>query len=170
MEEAVNFLQAELDRLGADSILLSTNTRVKLNGTPYSNQTQPEDPGAAVFFRLNRREVSLACDKWIRVECNVWAISKHIEALRGQERWGVGSIEQAFRGYTALPAVGQTGGDNPWQILGLTINASEDQLLDAYRLLAKKFHPDNPETGDTDRFRRIKDAYDLLAQNLRSPE
>src|SRR6185295_6480416 len=107
----------------------------------------------------------LACDKWNRVECNVHAIAKHIEALRGQERWGVGSLEQAFRGYTALPAVGQTGGDNPWQIHGLSINASREQITDAYRTLVKKFHPDNQSTGNAERFHRIQNAYDLLGQN-----
>jgi len=165
MDSAVQFLSHELELLKATSTLLSTNVPRRLDGFPYSNRGQPADPGAAVFFKLNGREVSLACDKWNRVECNVHAIAKHIEALRGQERWGVGSLEQAFRGYTALPAVGQTGGDNPWQILGLSINASREQITDAYRTLVKKFHPDNQSTGNAERFHRIQNAYDLLGQN-----
>ena len=167
MDEATQLLIGELERLGADDMILSTNVKRKLNGLPYSNQTPPSDTGAAVYFKLNKREVSLACDKWRRVECNVLAIAKHIEALRGQERWGVGSVEQAFRGYMALPGIGQSSNNNPWATLGVPINAGQEQIVEAYRALAKKFHPDNPQTGDADRFHRIKDAYDLLVQNFR---
>ena len=46
----------------------------------------------------------LACDRWDRPEHNLRAIAKHVEAIRGQERWGVGSVAQAFRGYQALPS------------------------------------------------------------------
>lgn len=73
------------------------------------------DRGAAVYFEMKGKPVSLACDKWNRVEDNIWAIAKHIEALRGQQRWGVGSIEQAFRGYTALPAIGESSASEWWK-------------------------------------------------------
>jgi len=165
MDEATNMLIGELERLGATDEILSTNVKLRLNGEPYSHQPQPADTGAAVYFKLNKRDVSLACDKWNRAECNVLAIAKHIEALRGQERWGVGSIEQAFRGYMQLPGIGQTSNTNPWATLGIAINSSADQARDAYRTLSKKFHPDNPQTGDADRFHRIKEAYDLVTQN-----
>lgn len=167
MAKGCEFLQLELDRLKAVDPILSTNIKQNLRGIPISGAAQPLDAGAAVYFKLKGRTVSLACDKWNRVECNVWAIAKHIESLRGQDRWGVGSIEQAFRGYMALPAVGQSSGDRPWEVLGVPLNASEEQMLAAYRILAKKLHPDNPETGNVERFNRLKAAYDLMKQNLK---
>lgn len=167
MDEASRLLIGELERLGADSMILSTNTKLKLNGLPYSNLSTPADSGAAVYFKLNKREVSLACGKWRRVECNIVAIARHIEALRGQERWGVGSIEQAFRGYMALAGIGQSSNENPWATLGVPINAGQEAVKEAFRALAKKFHTDNPHTGDRDRFERLKHAYDMLAQNFR---
>lgn len=166
MAKVVDALQRELNLLKATDCILSTNVKRNLSGVPVSGAAQPADVGAAVFFKLNGKDVALPCDKWNRVECNVNAIAKHIEALRGQERWGVGNVEQAFRGYMALPSLGESGGDNPWQTLGVSINATEEQLKEAFRLLAKKFHPDNTETGDAVRFQRIKTAYDMLAQNL----
>lgn len=166
MSKVVDALQHELKMLKATDCILSTNVRRNLSGVPISNAAQPADVGAAVYFKMDGKAVALPCDKWNRVECNVYAIAKHIEALRGQERWGVGNVEQAFRGYMALPSLGESGGDNPWQILGVSINVTEEQLKEAYRLLVKKFHPDNTETGNTERFHRIQTAYDMLAQNL----
>ncbi len=156
MDESISFLVGELGRLGADKEVLSTNIKRRLDGLPYSNQAQPTDPGAAVYFELKGKPISLACDKWRRVEDNVYAIAKHIEALRGQERWGVGSIEQAFRGYTALPGVGESEASSWWQTLGVAINASEDQVKYAYRILVSKHHPDHG--GDPEMFRRVMKA------------
>jgi len=157
MAEASRELALELDRLGAVNPILSTNVRTRIDGVPYSNAAQPEDQGAAVYFTLNKRQVSLACDKWNRVEDNVYAICKHIEALRGQERWGVGSIERAFRGYTALPGIGESTGSKWWEVLGVSVNASEEQVKEAFRLLAMKHHPDRG--GSAELFGRLSEAY-----------
>lgn len=156
MARACEFLQTELDRMGAEKLMLSTNVRTKLNGEPYSQQSQPTDTGAACYFELNKKPVSLACDKWDRVEDNVWAIAKHIEALRGQERWGVGTMEQAFRGYMALPGIGESSASEWWKTLGVTINASPEQVKEAYRILVKKHHPD--KGGDPEFFNRVQRA------------
>lgn len=163
MSESVDFLSSELSRLNADKTVLSTNVALKLNGDPYSNRSAPTDPGAAVYFELNGKPTSLACDKWLRVEDNIYAIAKHIEALRGQERWGVGSIARAFTGYQALPAPGESTASDWWKTLGVTINATEDQVKEAYRLLVKKHHPDNG--GDQDLFRRVQQAYEKFCQS-----
>lgn len=157
MEKATGFLQAELDRLGAVNSILSSNIPLRLDGLPRSNIGTPRDTGVAVFFQLNGKPTSLACDKWDRVECNVWAIAKHIEAIRGQERWGVGTLGQAFRGYQALP---EFAGDQWWRVLGVAINASPDQVRSAYLLLAKKHHPDNQ--GDPELFRRVQSAWEAF--------
>lgn len=155
MSEALAGLQGEIDRLGAIRAILSSNVALRLDGLPRSDQGQPRDKGAAVYFTLKGKPVSLACDKWDRVEDNVWAIAKHIEALRGQERWGVGSVEQAFRGYMALPPANNT---SPHQVLGVAINASYDQVKEAHRLLSKKHHPDIG--GDAEMFRRVQQAWE----------
>jgi hypothetical protein len=158
MQEARQFLAQEVDRLGAINAILSTNIRLRLDGNAISNAAQPQDRGVALYFTLKKRQISLACDRWDRVEDNVWAIAKHIEALRGQERWGVGSIEQAFRGYAALPGVGESEASKWWMILGVAVNASPDMVRDAYKILVKKHHPD--KGGDPELFRRVQSAYD----------
>jgi hypothetical protein len=94
----------ELDRLGARYVTLSTNLELRLDGQPRSGQPEPYDPGAAVYFHLQGKPIALACDKWDRVADNIAAIAKHIEAMRGMDRWGVGSAARAFAGYERLPA------------------------------------------------------------------
>lgn len=165
MADALDFLQRELDRLGARKQMLSTNVALRLDGQPRSQMAQPSDVGAAVYFELNSKPVSLACDKWDRVEDNVVAIAKHIEALRGQERWGVGTMEQAFRGYTALPGIGESSASEWWKTLGVSINASPDQVKEAYRLLVKKHHPD--VGGDPELFNRVQRAMERFESHER---
>ena len=165
MDEACFFLAEELRRLRADKTVLSTNVKLRIDGQPYSNQPQVADPGAAVYFELKGKPISLACDKWNRVEDNVFAIAKHIESLRAQDRWGVGSIEQAFRGYLALPAVGESSASTWWQTLGVSVNASPDQVREAYRILVKKLHPDRG--GDPEMFHRLQRAMERFEATLK---
>jgi len=139
---ARNRLQRELDLLGAGYITLSTNLELRLDGQPRSDRANPADPGAAVYFRLKGKDTVLACDRWMSVADNIAAIAKHIEALRGMDRWGVGTAAQAFAGYQALPAPEQW-----WQVLGLRPDDSAAEIEAAYRDLARVAHPD---TGGSD--------------------
>ena len=51
------------------------------------------------------------------IEHNLRAIHKHIDAVRAQARWGVGSLAQAFAGFAALPE--QASGRSYRDILGI---------------------------------------------------
>lgn len=144
----------QLRLLGASRVVISTNIELRQDGLPYSGRKAPNDPGAAIYFSLKGKPLVLACDKWHSVEDNVWAIAKHIDALRGQNRWGVGSVEQAFAGYTALPQPKAKG--NWWEVLGVARSSNLDQINAAFRSLAKQHHPD--AGGDADRFIEIKEA------------
>lgn len=135
-------LADELDRLNARYVTLSTNMELRLDGQPRSDRRDPDDVGVAVYFQLNGKQTVLACDKWNRVADNIAAIAKHIEALRGMDRWGVGTAAQAFAGYQALPAPEQW-----WQVLGVSSGATKEQINAAYRALAMKAHSD---TGGSD--------------------
>jgi len=104
-----------LDRLGARYVTLSTNVEVTRDGTPYSGRRPPEDPGVAVYFQMADTPMVLACDKWDRVEHNIAAIAGHIEAMRRQDRYGVGSTERAFAGYAALPPPRASDIARPWR-------------------------------------------------------
>ena len=120
-------------------IMEIANVETRLDGTMRGDRRPPDDPGAAVYFTLKARRLVLACDKWDRVADNLAAIAAHIDALRAQERYGVGTVEQAFSGYAKLPAPD----DITWRtVLGLGPLADLQMTEDAFRRLSMQHHPD----------------------------
>ena len=49
-----------------------------------------------------------------------------------------------------------------YEVLGVNKKATKDEIKSSYRKLAKKFHPDNKETGDEAKFKEVQEAYDIL--------
>lgn len=49
-----------------------------------------------------------------------------------------------------------------YECLGVKKSASKDEIKSSYRKLAKKYHPDNKETGDEAKFKEVQEAYDIL--------
>src|SRR3546814_20238180 len=78
---ALDRLEAELTRLGARGIILSSNLERTLSGAPRSGQADPADPGVAVYFPLKGRDTVLACDRWYRAADN-----RGIGRASGRER------------------------------------------------------------------------------------
>lgn len=54
-------------------------------------------------------------------------------------------------------------------ILGISPNATVEEIRSAYRRLAKEFHPDH-YTGSSERFRDIQEAYTVLGNSRRRRE
>lgn len=129
----------ELRLMKAHNVIISTNIQLRRDGLPYASFKEPEDPGVAVYFQIKRKPYALACDRWNRVKDNLRAIGLHIAAMRGIERWGVGSLEQAFTGYQALPSSEER---EWWVVLGVRPNASMEEIKIAYREKAALHHPD----------------------------
>lgn len=144
-------LQGELRRLGARNVVISSNLRLRGDGLPFAGQAkQLADPGIAVYFRLNNQPRVLACDKWDSAADNMAAIAGHIEAIRAQERYGVGTLDQAFAGYVGLPPVGGTQGGDWRAEFGFEPGATLtlDVVESAYRKLLRERHPDAGGTHD----------------------
>jgi hypothetical protein len=146
----------ELERMGATSIVISSNVRLRVDGLPQANAPEPFDHGVAVYFRIKGQPSALACDKWDRAADNLRALAKHVEAIRGQLRWGVGSIEQAFGGYKALAEVGARA---PWwQVLGISSDSTWREIEHRRDQLLHQHHPDHG--GTHDRAAEINAAFD----------
>lgn len=157
-------LLAELRRLGAANVVLSTNLRLRGDGLPYAEQRQPADAGVAVYFRLKGRELCLACDRWRKIEENTRAIQKTIEAIRGIGRWGTGDmIASAFQGFEALPAHTPP----PWRTtLRLGESATLADAESAYRRLSLDAHPDRG--GSAESMSALNDAIERARKELTS--
>ena len=50
-----------------------------------------------------------------------------------------------------------------YEILQVGQNADLETIERVFRLLAKRYHPDNSESGNDERFREIHDAFEVLA-------
>jgi hypothetical protein len=158
-------LEQELRLLHATSIVLSTNIPVRLDGLPYSKAREPADHGVAVYFRIKNEPRVLAGDKWDTVAHNMVALRKHVSAMRGQLRWGIGSVEQAFGGYRALPAMPEAR--TWWQVLGVREMAPWEVIEQARLKLLATHHPD---VGGTDAVAaEINWAFDEAKKERKTP-
>jgi curved DNA-binding protein CbpA len=59
---------------------------------------------------------------------------------------------------------------NYYEFLQISPHAELDTIHRVYRFLAARFHPDNPETGDAEKFFLLKQAYDVLSNPAKRGE
>src|SRR5215468_6290362 len=50
-----------------------------------------------------------------------------------------------------------------YEVLQINRNAETETIHRVYRLLAQRYHPDNQETGDENRFRQLIEAYNVIS-------
>src|SRR5487761_1814211 len=50
-----------------------------------------------------------------------------------------------------------------YEVLQISPNADSETIHRIYRILAQRFHPDNRDTGDTEAFRNLTQAYQILS-------
>ena len=139
---ARNTLFAELARMGASKIILSTNIPLRNDGLPRAN-VRPDggDTGVAVYFERKKKPMVFACDKYDKSEDNIYAVAKTIDAMRGIERWGASDMmERAFSGFKALNA--ENEGESWWATLGVTATATKDEIECAFKAKLRVCHPD----------------------------
>ncbi len=169
--EATQRLRAELERMGVrdDDLVLSTNLRLRLDGLPRSDQAQPADPGAAVYWAdpWTVAPRCMAIDRYTKVEQNIAALAATIEAMRSIERHGGAVVlERAFTGFAALPPPAAAGARRHWrEVLGFkpegTVTAADVQQM--YRHYASLYHPDR-QGGDAAKMAELNRARDAALQ------
>lgn len=164
--KALPLLANEIKLLGGSSVVITSNLPLKADGT-FRLDRDPVDPGAAVYFRRDEKDVVFACDQFDEVRENLYAIAKTIEAMRAIERYGASELaNRAFSGFLGLPAVAGEGEDC-WQVLGLAPMSAESVVRLVYRDLAMKLHKAN---GDSTEFARLNIARDEAIRALAAQE
>lgn len=153
-------LYAELRKMDVANVVVSSNLAVRKDGLPYVGQKQPDDPGVVLYFTRKGIDIAIACDAWNTVDANLRAISLTVEAIRGMERWGTEEmVDRTFTGFKALPdAIITPPPSRRWHdVLGVSENAARQEIVNAYRNLAKIHHAD--AGGDDAKFIEITQAY-----------
>jgi hypothetical protein len=82
-------------------------------------------------------------------------LGDHVEA---EVRWCVQKSDGTFRA-----GLQRLGGLDCYETMQLSPNADAETISRVYRLLASRYHPDNRETGNSDKFLRLSEAYRILS-------
>lgn len=163
--DAVKRVVYELERLGSRQVVISTNLKTRRDGLPLSDQREPSDGGAAVYWEPQRGPMRvMAIDRYERVADNLAAIAATLEAMRAIDRHGGAQVlERAFTGFAALPAPEDF---DPWKVLGLSRTASRATIQERFRLLAMSNHPD--AGGTVEAFQRLERARREALEQVRA--
>ncbi|MDE2103259.1 MAG: J domain-containing protein [Patescibacteria group bacterium] len=163
--QAASRVMAELSHLCVpDDVVISTNIRPRLDGLPRSNEREPDDPGAAIYWQSPQGGRVMAIDAYTTVAGNLAAIAATLEAMRAIERHGGAAIlERAFTGFAALPA---PGAPKTWrEVLGIAPDCRDlEYVRGSYRLLAQCAHPDRG--GSHERMAEINAAWAAAQEAL----
>lgn len=145
-------LHAALDNVHRSLNLFGKDSGKSVSGVVVSSNyalgnTNPSDPGVAVYFIWDGLNVCIPVDRYARIEGNLQAIHHIIEARRVELRHGsLQLIRATFQGFAALPPPA----GKPWRdVLGVRPDAGIDEAERVYRTLASAAHPDNGGSHDT---------------------
>lgn len=171
-DKARNDLHNQLRLLGARSVVISANIPLRLDGQPRADmgRRRIDDPGVAIYFILNGRQMSMARDAYESPHDNLRSLGLAIEGMRSLERHGGGAMmERAFEGFTALPAPSGREAKTWRHLLGFppdahpTLQDAQKNYRERVRLVGSDGNPDF-DFGILDLNRAIAEARKELAK------
>lgn len=172
--QARNTLVNEIRLLGGSAITITTDIPTKVDGGIYANwhNRQPLDTGVSVIFLYDKVSTVLACDQWDKIEHNIRALGKTVEALRGIERWGASALlKRAMSSFQSLPPPPDP---NDWRrVLGFVPGSRPDlkTVKEQYHNLSRLHHPDATGyrgSGSNDMIMTINAAYEAAKRELQA--
>lgn len=154
----IGLVARELGHLRARQIVLQIAVRedeLRLDGIPYANAVAAH-PGVILAFESKHGPLKYAVDTFTTWQDNLRAVGLALEALRKVDRYGVTRRGEQYTGWRAIPQ--RTGDFQSREQAQLFIDEHG-----GYRAAARKFHPDNQDTGDEEMFKRLQAARELTA-------
>lgn len=158
-------LSGALKNVKKSLALFATDSEHKVENIVVSSNVTlgsqiPKDSGVVVYFSWNGLSTCIPVDRYAKVEANLQAIHHCIEAERVKLRHGgINLVQAAFRGYAALDAP-STGPQRQWfRVLTVAEDETRANVEKQYKRLRGRFHTDNQETGDNDRYLEVMRAW-----------
>lgn len=96
-------------------------------------------------------------DQLTQLADQVSALEREVRRLRVENK----SLRASVAAFEACDS------GEPWTVLGITRDATEDAIGKAFRTLSRRFHPDNRDTGDAAKFQEVVDARAAMLQRSR---
>lgn len=185
-QDTLDLLGKETDLLGATQVILQidvTDGELRRDGM-LRHHARVDFPGVRVAFDSIHGPLTYATDAYERNgaskltswQANIRAIALALEALRAVDRYGVSGRGEQYRGWNAISArpaemtreqaaefIAYWAGAEAGEVSAWAdrIAADRAELSRAYRLAAKRAHPDvTCDDGDT--MARLNAARDLL--------
>jgi hypothetical protein len=150
-------------RIDPDDVIISSDLQLRNDGLPRSGQRKPDDPGVAVYFKLDGKDRCIPCDMYLRIEDNLAAIAATLEALRTIERHGSQMFEAAFTGFDALPSPDHVMARS-WRDVLDYYGSSYSEAELCYQRKRKATHPDHGGTDEA--FNEVQVAWKLAQEEL----
>ena len=131
---------------------------IQQSRTGLKDQSAAERKVTLTFTR-NGRDVVLTMDRQARAVDNLRVLYLAVDAMRLNERRGVGEVmQEAYVQLAALPAPAKQR--SSYEILGVREDSDWEVVEAAYRAKARKTHPDSG--GSAAAFREINEAYEEI--------
>ncbi|WP_435551938.1 J domain-containing protein [Natrinema sp. CGMCC1.2065] len=164
LEQSINDIETEMDRLGVDDWRLETamDHQSRDPNYPYANQPQPEDPGVVLRWSMGGDQFAVACDYYTRPRDNARAIGLYVAEKRKMENRPVATGQSEFA-TARLPAADDdavVASEPPHEVLEISPDADDGVVKAAARAKKKEHHPD--AGGDRERFQRVVKAEEAM--------
>lgn len=159
LSATMELLERELRQLSARQIVLQlaiSEQDIRLDGLPYA-RARAEHPGVILAFESRHGPLQFAVDQFHTWSDNLRAIALGMEALRKVDRYGITRNAEQYTGWKQLPM-----STDPTRFPSAEAAAEFLEVHGGYKIAARRFHPDNQETGDELMFKKVVAARDLV--------
>jgi len=167
LAEVLGFLEEELTALGARTAVLFTD--VENIAVERLRRKQGARTGTSLVFRREAGSYHFACDTWLALEHNIYALHLALRNLRGVAKWGVGRMDQLLLGFAAGAKAAEAMENTPsrngameeWmQELGLGPTATLEDATAVYHRRARQL------VNDTQGMARLNAVMDEARKKL----
>lgn len=148
LTDAVNFLKEEIDAAGIGQAVLYTDYE-----QPHVERLRKKvgsRTGACLHIKYRERGYIITCDRWQRLEHNIYAMHLAIRQWCNMERWGIGSLSSLMAGFEVDRAPESSSADGEQENIaeclkefGLGSNATLEDATAIYHRRAKTLADDN---------------------------